>query len=155
MQFHPGGKKQSFILPKTENLNSCSLKTCFQTTVIITLILFWVKWENMCEILERAQSTAQISGLLLFPDTGCYSGMWSSSPMTQWLRTLLEPGPRVVISHLCAPRSGPAWNLVGWGRGGENVSHLDAKWGTVPWSLECQTRMGSFYVDLVFTWAEL
>ena len=66
MQFHPGGKRQSFILPKTENLNSCSLKMCFQTTVIITLILFWVKWENTCEILERAQSTAQINGLVVF-----------------------------------------------------------------------------------------
>ena len=53
--------------------------------------------------------------------------------MTQWLRTLLAPGPRVVISHLCAPCSGPVWNLVGWeAGGGENVSHLDAKQGTVP-----------------------
>lgn len=63
--------------------------------------------------------------LLLFPDTGCYSGVWS--PMTQWLITLLATGPRVVISHFICPS---LWSLVGRGRGGCE-SHEDPKLGTV------------------------
>lgn len=70
-------KNAALHFAKIENLYLYSLKMCFQTIFIITLITFWVKWENVCEILGRAQSTVQIEGLviIIFPDTGSCSDM--------------------------------------------------------------------------------
>lgn len=46
----------------------------------------------MCELPERAQSTAQVEGLwlLLYPDTGCCSSMGFSSTVIRGLASLVR-----------------------------------------------------------------
>ena len=88
----------------------------------------------MCEILERAQSTAQINELVII------------IPIHRLLlrRVIVFPDDSVVENSSCtwskSSNQSFTWSSLwscmefGWdgGRGGGNVSHLDPKRGTVP-----------------------
>lgn len=58
-------EQHKYNLIPEENFNSYFLKMCSRTIFITTLILFWVKCENVCKILQRAQNTVWIEGSVI------------------------------------------------------------------------------------------